>query len=82
MVERLGLSEAEVEVLKAQEQAGKLPAGIKKLEDFLSAVVREHQSQEFGHLVNELLNAKNKPRQTPEDVDGFLDKLRGFVETI
>ena len=82
MAERLGLNEAELEVLKAQEQARSLPGRYVHLRDYLGAQVLDTQNGEWVGLMDGILNVRRRTNSTFEAGDALHTKIRAFIKTL
>jgi hypothetical protein len=82
MANRLGLTQAELDVLKAEEQAKCLPGSYRLLSDYLEVRTQEKQDADWRITVNALVVARRAVPHTFEAVYEFHDKIRAFIETL
>jgi hypothetical protein len=80
MADRLGLTQTELDVLLAEEQAHCLPE-YRSLSDYLEAQINQRQSSEWRVLMNGLVIAR-KQVTAWEAIDEFHKKLKEFIVSI
>jgi hypothetical protein len=80
LAQRLGINQAELEVLKAQEAARSLPGYI-KLRDYLTTQLLQRQKEEWNEAEGKLLR-KRAAIKTFEVMDEFQAKFRQFVDSL
>jgi hypothetical protein len=82
MANRLGIDDAALVALRAQEEADSLPGSYRYLNDYLGSLLLIAQNKEWADIKNQLNSARDNIEHEFELTDEFHGKLRSLLATL